>query len=38
VYPPGETTALVVLATGTGCAGTPPGPQLSVRTITALMH
>jgi hypothetical protein len=38
VYPPGETTALVVLATGTGCAGTPPGPQLSVRAITALTH
>ena len=35
VYPPGETAALVVPATGTGCAGTPPGPQLTVRTITA---
>lgn len=35
VYPPGETAALIVPATGTGCAGTPPGPQLMVRTITA---
>jgi hypothetical protein len=35
VYPPGETAALVVPATGTGCAGTPPGPQLTVRTISA---
>jgi Protein of unknown function (DUF4232) len=35
VYPPGETAALVVPATGTGYAGTPPGPQLTVRTITA---
>ena len=35
VYPPGETAALFVQADGTGCAGTPPGPQLSVRTIAA---
>jgi len=35
VYPPGETAALVVPTTGTGCAGTPPGPQLTVRTISA---
>ena len=35
VYPPGETAALVVTITGIGCAGTPPGPQLTVRTITA---
>ena len=33
VYPPGDTAALFVPAAGTGCAGTPPGPQLSVRTI-----
>jgi hypothetical protein len=25
-----------VAADGTGCAGTPPGPQLSVRTVTAV--
>lgn len=35
VYPPGDTASLVVPAAGTGCAGTPPGPQLTVRTVTA---
>jgi hypothetical protein len=34
VYPPGDTAALFVPAEGTGCAGTPPGPQLTVRTVT----
>lgn len=33
VYPPGDTVALFVVAAGTGCAGTPPGPQLTVRTV-----
>jgi Protein of unknown function (DUF4232) len=36
VCPTGETAALFVAAAGTGCAGTPPGPQLSVRTIAPL--
>ena len=36
VYPPGDTASLFVAADGTGCAGTPPGPQLSVRTVTAV--
>ena len=35
VYPPGDTASLFVPAAGTGCAGTPPGPQLTVRTVTA---
>jgi Protein of unknown function (DUF4232) len=35
VYPPGDTGALFVPAEGTGCAGTPPGDQLSVQTLTA---
>jgi hypothetical protein len=35
VYPPGDTAALFVPAEGTGCAGTPPGDQLSVQTLTA---
>ena len=35
VYPPGEKAALFVPAEGTGCAGTPPGPQLTVRTVAA---
>jgi hypothetical protein len=35
IYPPGETVALFVPTDGTGCAATPPGPQLTVRTITA---
>ena len=33
VYPPGDTTALFVPMDGTGCAGTPPGPQLTVKTM-----
>jgi hypothetical protein len=36
VYPPGDTASLFVAADGTGCAGTLPGPQLSVRTVTAV--
>lgn len=35
VYPPGETASMFVPMDGTGCAGNPPGPQLSVRTMTA---
>ena len=35
VYPPGDTAALFVPVEGTGCAGTPPGDQLSVQTLTA---
>jgi hypothetical protein len=35
VYPPGDTGALFVPREGTGCAGTPPGEQLSVQTLTA---
>jgi Protein of unknown function (DUF4232) len=35
VYPPGDTAALFVPMDGTGCAGTPPGPQLSVQTMRA---
>jgi Protein of unknown function (DUF4232) len=35
VYPPGDTASLFVAADGTGCAGTPPGPQLTVRTMGA---
>lgn len=34
VYPPGAEAALFVPLEGTGCAGTPPGPQLEVRTVT----
>lgn len=35
VYPPGETASMFVPMDGTGCAGNPPGPQLSVQTMTA---
>jgi hypothetical protein len=35
VYPPGETAAVFVPEPGTGCAGSPPDPQLLVRTLTA---
>ena len=35
VYPPGDTASLFVPMDGTGCAGTPPGPQLSVQTMRA---
>ncbi len=34
VYPPGDTAALFVPVEGTGCSTTPPGNQLSVKTIT----
>ena len=34
VYPPGDTTSLYVERAGTGCAGAPPGNQLSVQTLT----
>ncbi|MGW5050773.1 DUF4232 domain-containing protein [Actinokineospora sp. NPDC004072] len=33
VYPPQETEALFVAMDGLGCAGTPPGNQLVVKTI-----
>ena len=33
VYPPGDTASLFVPVDGTGCAGTPPGDQLSVQTL-----
>ncbi len=33
VYPPGDTASLYVERAGTGCAGTPPGDQLSVQTL-----
>jgi uncharacterized protein DUF4232 len=35
VYPPGETAAIFVPLGGTGCAGTPSGPQLTVQAVTA---
>lgn len=35
IYPPGETAALFVPVEGTGCAGTPPGSQLTVGTVIA---
>jgi hypothetical protein len=34
VYPPGDTAARFVPVEGTGCSTTPPGNQLSIRTIT----
>jgi hypothetical protein len=33
VYPPGDTASLFVPMEGTGCAATPPDPQLSVQTM-----
>jgi hypothetical protein len=33
VYPPQETASMFIALAGTGCAGNPPGQQLSVRTI-----
>jgi hypothetical protein len=33
VYPPHETAAMFVAMDGTGCAGSPPDPQLLVRTV-----
>ena len=35
VYPPGDTASLYVPLETTGCAGTPPGDQLTVTTLTA---
>lgn len=35
VYPPGDTASLFVPREGTGCSATPPGDQLSVRTLAA---
>lgn len=35
VYPPGDTASLFVPLEGTGCAGTPPGNQLTVTTLTS---
>ncbi|MBW0117632.1 DUF4232 domain-containing protein [Pseudonocardia abyssalis] len=35
VYPPGDTASLFVPMDGTGCAGTPPGEQLTVQTLAA---
>jgi hypothetical protein len=35
VYPPGETAAIFVPLGGTGCAGTPSDPQLTVQAVTA---
>jgi hypothetical protein len=33
VYPPHETASLFLSMEGTGCAGSPPDPQLKVRTV-----
>ena len=33
VYPPGDTASLFVAMDGTGCAATPPDPQLLVQTM-----
>lgn len=33
IYPPHETASLFLPLEGTGCAGTPPGNQLTVRTV-----
>ncbi|HEV7791777.1 MAG TPA: DUF4232 domain-containing protein [Pseudonocardia sp.] len=35
VYPPGDTASVFVPIAGTGCAGTPPGPQLRISTVKA---
>jgi Protein of unknown function (DUF4232) len=35
IYPPGDTASLYVERPGTGCAGTPPGDQIQVQTLTA---
>ena len=37
VYPPDSTASMFVAQNGTGCAGTPPDPQLGVQTIKAGM-
>jgi hypothetical protein len=34
VYPPGDTASLFIDAAGTGCAGAPPGPQLTITTLS----
>ncbi len=33
IYPPNETVSIFVAHHGTGCAGNPPDPQLTVRTV-----
>jgi hypothetical protein len=33
VYPPHDTASVIVAMDGTGCAGTPPGNQLVVKTV-----
>jgi hypothetical protein len=33
VYPPGDTASVFVPIAGTGCAGSPPGPQLRISTV-----
>ncbi|GLZ43111.1 DUF4232 domain-containing protein [Actinokineospora sp. NBRC 105648] len=33
VYPPHDTASMFVAVTGQGCAGTPPGNQLTVKTV-----
>lgn len=35
VYPPGDTASLFAPLESTGCAGTPPGPQIQVRSISS---
>lgn len=35
IYPPGDTASLYVERAGTGCAGSPPGDQIEVQTLTA---
>jgi hypothetical protein len=34
IYPPGDTASLFLSLDSTGCAATPPNPQLSVQTVT----
>ena len=33
IYPPHDTAAMFLPLEGTGCAGTPPGNQLTVKTV-----
>ena len=33
IYPPHETASLFLAMDGIGCAGTPPGNQLTVKTV-----
>jgi Protein of unknown function (DUF4232) len=35
VFPPGDTASVFVPSTGTGCASSPPGPQLRISTVKA---